>query len=292
MTASRIAFAVSNEFPNLTDDDKLAAEALRRRGLAVDAALWDQPRAWNDYDAVVVRSCWDYHHRLDEFKTWLSALDVQGVTVWNQAEVMRWNMDKNYLSELQDQGAAVLPSVWLPQGARADLAHILAEKGWQQAVMKPTVSAAADNTHSIAANDAAQTQPAFEQLLRQGGVIVQEFAPEIQTQGEWSFLFFGGQFSHAVLKQPKSGDFRVQRNYGGTVGSAQPSAKLVEQAGRILDYVESDLLYARVDVIEREGQLLLMELELVEPHLFFEQDSESPERFAAALQERLAVRSQ
>jgi glutathione synthase/RimK-type ligase-like ATP-grasp enzyme len=292
MTAARIAFAVSNEFPDLTDDDKLAADALRRRGCVVNAALWDQPRAWSDYEAVVIRSCWDYHHRLDDFKAWLGALEAQGVMIWNPAEVMRWNMDKAYLSDLQDQGAPVLPSVWLPQGARADLAHILTEKNWQQAVMKPTVSAAADNTHSIAANDAMEAQPAFEQLLRQGGVIVQQFAPEIQTQGEWSFLFFGGKFSHAVLKQPKSGDFRVQRNYGGTVKSAQPSPVLIEQAGRILNYVESDLLYARVDVIERDGELLLMELELVEPHLFFEQDPDAPQRFATALQERLAVRSQ
>ncbi len=290
MTAPRIAFAVSNEFPQLTDDDKLAAVALRANGAVVDPALWDGPTDWSSYDAVVIRSCWDYHHRLDEFTTWLDKLEAPGVQVFNPPAVMRWNMDKNYLSEMQDEGAAVLPSVWLPQGARPKLAHLLEEKGWTNAVMKPVVSAAADNTVAITSMDAADHQAQFESLLERGGVIVQEFAPEIQTQGEWSFLFFNKTYSHAVLKQPKSGDFRVQRSYGGTVSLGVPQPALVEQARAILDAVDADLLYARVDVIERDGKLLLMELELVEPHLFFEQDPAAASRFADALLSSMAVK--
>jgi glutathione synthase/RimK-type ligase-like ATP-grasp enzyme len=291
MTAARIAFAISSEFPQLTDDDKLAAVALRANGAVVDPALWDAPIDWSSYDAVVIRSCWDYHRRLDEFKDWLASLEAAGVQIFNPSSVMRWNMDKNYLSELQDEGVAVLPSVWLPRGVKPQLAHLLAEKGWANAVMKPVVSAAADNTVSITAQQAADHQAAFESLLSTGGVIVQEFAPEIQSHGEWSFLFFNKIYSHAVLKQPKSGDFRVQRSYGGTVSVGAPAPALVEQAAAILDTVDADLLYARVDVIERDGKLLLMELELVEPHLFFEQDPGSPARFADALLANLAVKS-
>jgi glutathione synthase/RimK-type ligase-like ATP-grasp enzyme len=290
MTAARIAFAVSNEFPQLTDDDKLAAVALRANGAVVDPALWDGPTDWSSYDAVVIRSCWDYHHRLGEFTAWLDKLEAAGVQVFNPPAVMHWNMDKNYLSELQDEGVAVLPSVWLLKGTKANLAHLMEEKGWTQAVMKPVVSAAADNTVSITTQQAADHQAAFESLLSTGGVIVQEFAPEIQSHGEWSFLFFNKAYSHAVLKQPKSGDFRVQRSYGGTVSVGAPAPTLVEQAAAILDAVDADLLYARVDVIERDGKLLLMELELVEPHLFFEQDPGSSARFADALLANLAVK--
>lgn len=290
MTALRIAFAISSEFPQLTDDDKLAAVALRANGAVVDPALWDAPVNWSSYDAVVIRSCWDYHHRLDEFKAWLAELETAGVPVFNPPSVMRWNMDKIYLSELQDEGIALLPSVWLLKNAKAQLAHILQEKGWAQAVMKPVVSAAADNTISVSAQQAADHQATFERLLAAGGVIVQEFAPEVQTHGEWSFLFFNKVYSHAVLKQPKTGDFRVQRNYGGTVSLGVPEPALIEQTRSILDAVDVNLLYARVDVIERDGKLLLMELELVEPHLFFEQDPAAASRFADALLNSMAVK--
>jgi glutathione synthase/RimK-type ligase-like ATP-grasp enzyme len=284
---TKVAFAISNEFPNLTDDDKLAAAALRARQIGVDATLWDDAAVdWKSYDAVVVRSCWDYHHRLDEFLAWLARLEAAGVEVYNQPDVMRWNMDKSYLSDLQDRGVAVLPSVWLPKGAHAHLDHLLAEKGWSEAVVKPTVSAAADNTFRAAAD----SQAKLDDLLTKGGVIVQEFAPEIQAKGEWSFMFFDKQFSHAVLKRPQAGDFRVQRNYGGTYEAAEAPAVLVHQAGEILAAVEADVLYARVDVIERDGKLFLMELELVEPHLFFEQDGGAAERFANALASQLAVK--
>jgi glutathione synthase/RimK-type ligase-like ATP-grasp enzyme len=290
MTAPCIAFAVSSEFPQLTDDDKLAAIALRANGAVVDPTLWDAPANWSSYDAVVIRSCWDYHHRLDEFKAWLASLEIAGMQVFNPPSVMRWNMDKIYLSELQDEGITVLPSVWLLKNTKAQLARILEEKGWPKAVMKPVVSAAADNTTFVTAEQAANHQAAFESLLAVGGVIVQEFATEIQTHGEWSFLFFNKIYSHAVLKQPKSGDFRVQRNYGGSVSLGVPEPALIEQARAILDAVDADLLYARVDVIERDGKLLLMELELIEPHLFFEQDPAAASRFADALLNKLTVR--
>lgn len=286
--SARIAFAISNEFPNLTDDDRLAATALNARGIQVDPVLWDSSADWGAYDAVVIRSCWDYHHRMQEFSRWLAQLDGIGATVWNPIDVLRWNMDKTYLSDLEERGVPVLPSVWLPRGAKAELDHLMAEKQWQMVVVKPTISAAADNTFTLARPEAPEKQAAFAKLLAAGGVIVQEFAPEIQSEGEYSFLFFNNQFSHAVIKQPQDGDFRVQLQYGGGYRAAEAPADLVRQAASILEGVEVNLLYARVDAINRNGQLFLMELELVEPHLFFDEHPQAAARFADAMVAQLS----
>lgn len=283
-----IAFAISNEFPNLTDDDRLAATALNERGFQVDPLLWDSSADWGAYDAVVIRSCWDYHHRFEEFSRWLAQLDGIGVSVWNPIDVLRWNMDKTYLSDLEERGVAILPSVWLPRGAKVDLGHLLAAKAWHKAVVKPIVSAAADNTFSLSVSESTAQQASLDKLLANGGVIVQEFAPEIQIEGEWSFIFFNKQYSHAVIKRPSGGDFRVQLQYGGGYQLAEPPAGLIDQAARVLEAVEVDLLYARVDAINRTGKLFLMELELVEPHLFFGEHPQAASRFADALVAQLS----
>ena len=288
---SKIAFAISDEFPNLTDDDRLAADALGKRGLGVEPVLWDGKDVdWSAYSTVIIRSCWDYHNRVGEFYEWLQRLDEQGASVWNPTEILRWNMEKTYLSDLEGRGALVLPSRWLPRRADVTLASLLQDQGWEQAVIKPIISAAADQTFLITRESAQTHQEKFDALLQQGGMIVQEFAKEIQGQGEWSLIFFDKQYSHAVLKQPKPGDFRVQLHFGGTVQPAPPSAELITQAREILDKVEGDLLYARVDAVERQGRLHLMELELIEPLLFFEFHPQAPARFAATLVKHLAVK--
>jgi glutathione synthase/RimK-type ligase-like ATP-grasp enzyme len=281
---TKIAFATSDEWPKLTPSDQLAVKALGDLGIEAEAALWDDTaKDWTQVAAIVIRSTWDYHHRAEEFFAWLDGLEAKGVAVWNSPDIMRWNMDKTYLSDLEEDGVLVVPSVWLPKGAKVDLADIMRAKGWAKAVVKPTISAAADNTHSVDMAGIADGQAKLEDLLAQGGVIVQEFMAEIQTKGEWSLLFFDNQFSHAVLKLPKQDDFRVQWIYGGTSGRADAPAGLVAEAKELLEMMDERLLYARVDGVERDGKLVLMELELVEPHLFLEDDADAPGRFAKAL---------
>ncbi|MCW5877396.1 MAG: hypothetical protein KIS80_00840 [Anaerolineales bacterium] len=285
---ARIAFATDKSFPNLTDGDTLAADVLRGRSQQVDGCCWDDPEVdWTAYDLVVLRSTWDYHLRAAEFVAWLDRLDAAKVQVANPTDVLRWNMDKIYLSDLQEAGVAVLPSVWLPQGAQVDLSALLAEKNWQEGVIKPMVSAAAHETLRVDPSTAVELQPRFAEMLRAGGVIVQSFASEIQSQGEWSLLFFDRQFSHAVIKQPQAGDFRVQRDFGGRAAAAEAPAALVGQAAAVLEAIEADLLYARVDAIERQGKLLLMELELIEPYLFLELDPGAAVRLVDAVVTRL-----
>ncbi|MEX2144245.1 MAG: hypothetical protein WD740_06595, partial [Anaerolineales bacterium] len=168
---ARIAFAIYSELPNLIAGDQLAAAALKARGLTVEPALWQDPMIdWSQYSAVVIRSCWDYHQRAAEFSAWLAHLQSLQVALWNPVEVVRWNMDKMYLSDLAQQGINVLPSVWLPRGAKVHLRELMAEKKWSQVVIKPVISAAADQTYLISLDSAEDHQSVAAGLLQQGGL--------------------------------------------------------------------------------------------------------------------------
>ena len=240
---------------------------------------------WTACDAVILRSCWDYHLRLPEFLEWIGWLENSGVRVWNPPSMIRWNSNKTYLRDLEGKGVAVIPTFWPETGV--SLRDQLGELGWSKAVVKPRVSATAHRTMLISADDADQAQPLVEDLLRGPGVLVQQFMESIQTQGEWSLIFFAGEFSHAVVKTPKAGDFRVQHDFGGREQSAQPSPAVLEAATRVIRAVDDVPLYARVDGVESAGGFLLMELELIEPALFLALSSDAPERFARAIADQL-----
>jgi glutathione synthase/RimK-type ligase-like ATP-grasp enzyme len=285
---STVACVTFDAFPDLTPDDRLAAAALRAAGIEVEPVLWDADSDWSRFAAVILRSTWDYHHRLDEFRAWLDALDAAGARVLNSTEIIRWNMDKLYLQELQEAGFAVTPSVWLPRGAKASLSDIMSQKGWAQAVVKPTVSASADDTFLVTAENREDRQADFAALLARKAVVVQQFMPELQAEGEWSLMFFNKQYSHAVIKRPGVGDFRVQRQYGGYDEAATAPQTLMAQAQAIVDDIDQDLLYARVDGVAQGDTFVLMELELIEPVLFFGAAEPSAAQFALAVASQLA----
>ncbi|MQC27269.1 MAG: hypothetical protein DWG76_07460 [Chloroflexi bacterium] len=281
MPDKRIAFATFERMPDVTDDDQLAVAALAARGVEALPAVWDDEAVdWAAFDGVVLRSCWDYHLKAEAFAVWLEGLEALGVPVWNPPDILRWNMEKLYLSDLQELGISVTPSVWLPRGAHVQLTDLLEDKGWGEAVVKPTVSASADNTRRMSLATAKNAQGGMEELLKRGGVVVQPFLDEVKSKGEWSLIFFGKRYSHAVLKRPGDDDFRVQRHLGGSESAGRPPAGLIEQASEILEQVNDPVVYARVDGVEREGRLVLMELELIEPALFFMFDEGAADRFA------------
>ena len=280
----RIALATSSAHPTLNDDDRLLIPALRDHGLAAEPAVWDSPDVrWEVFQGVVVRSCWDYHHRLEEFLAWVSGLERAGVRVWNPPAVLRWNSHKGYLGDLAVRGVPIVPTRWLARGERIELTRVLREEGWRSAVVKPAVSASASGTWPTGPDGAGDDQARLDELLQAGDVMVQPLVDEVRETGEWSLLFYGGQFSHAVLKRPAAGDYRVQWEFGGSAVSAVAPAHLIAGAERVLAAAPGDLLYARVDGVERNGQLVLMELELIEPHLFLGWDERAPARLAAAV---------
>ncbi|WP_435186104.1 ATP-grasp domain-containing protein [Halobellus sp. EA9] len=287
-----IALATSAELPSLIDDDADFVAALRDRGADPEPAVWsDESVAWGDYDAVVIRSIWDYYRHPEAFAAWIDRLDAASSAVWNPPATLRWNGHKRYLRDLAERGIPVLETEYVERGTDVALADVFEARGWEKAVVKPAVSAGAFETKRIPKGDVDAEQDWLSDLLARRDVLIQRYAPEI-TAGELSLIYFDGEYSHAVRKRPGDGDFRVQSEHGGRVAAASPRAGIKAQGRRVVEAVTAELdgerpLYARVDGIERDRTFRLIEVELVEPELFFQADPDAAGRLADALVGRL-----
>ena len=279
----RVALATSSKYPNLTDDDRLLLEPLAQRNIQAEPAIWnDASRNWSRFDAVIIRSCWDYHLQPEKFLRWIAGLQALSVSVFNSADIIRWNADKTYLRDLEAKGIAVVPTLWPEPGNPISLNASLRELAWPKAVVKPRISATAYRTQLVTPENAISTQALFDDLRQDPGVMVQKFMDGITTEGEWSLMFFAGAFSHAVIKCPKRGDFRVQNDFGGTAHLADPPPDVLAAAAQAVRAVDATQ-YARVDGVVDEGQFRLMELELIEPALFLAEHNAAPTQFAEAI---------
>ncbi len=290
----RVALATDWQHSDLTADDRLLLGPLADQGMGVEIRVWDDPRTdWRFFDAVVIRSCWDYHLRVGEFLAWLERLRELEVAVWNSVETIVRNHDKHYLRDFEEVGIDVVPTLWIERGSGSRWSDSLDAMGWDQIVVKPTVSASAHLTHHFPDSRSQSALSLVSRLAETHHLMIQPYVPEIATLGEWSFLFLGGEYSHAVLKRPAPGDFRVQHEFGGRYETRQPTAGQIERAASVLRAAAETTLYARVDMVDRvdvvDG-LRLVELELIEPVLFFSHAPDSPARFARALRTLLGER--
>jgi glutathione synthase/RimK-type ligase-like ATP-grasp enzyme len=287
----KLAIATSREHALGHPDDLPLYAALPEYGIESKLCVWnDDSVDWHGYDAVLIRTIWDYYRHYDEWLAWLDRLDATGVRVLNPTAVLRWNSDKRYLVELEALGIATIPTRLASASA---LPETLATCGWNEVVIKPAVSAGAWHTLRGLANDPVLAH-ALDALPRDVDFLVQPYVPAVAASGEWSLMFFAGAYSHAVLKRPRNGDFRVQEKHGGTHVSAEPNDTIVAEAraalARLVTLHNGDLSYARVDGVFDAGVLRVMELELIEPQLFFADDPQSPARFAASLARQLRGR--
>jgi len=245
----RIALATCAKLPSLNEDDLLLVPALHElaRSRAVPA-VWDSPEVcWEDFHGVVVRSCWDYHHRLEEFLAWVTRLERAGVPLWNPPALLKWNSHKGYLRDLAARGVPIVPTRWLARGRQVGLAHLLRDERWGDAVVKPAVSASATDTWRTSAATAGADQSRLEALLRAGDVMVQPFIDEVCDPGEWSIIFFGGRFSHAVRKAPHGAGLPGAVGVGGTAAPWRHRPGWSRTAGAVMAAVPGHPLYARVD---------------------------------------------
>ena len=284
----RLAVATSANYPAIQPDDLGLAAALERRSAELVVCVWNDPAVdWSAFDAVLIRTIWDYFKQHAGFLAWLDRLDALGIPIINDSALLRWNSDKRYLLELARHGVAIIPTRLA--SARA-LPDVLATMPAQQVVIKPTISGGAWHTLRGTVGDPAFAQ-AIAQLPTQFDYLVQPFVAEIVSDGEWSLLYFGGEFSHAVIKRPVAGDYRVQSEYGGSVDPIQPSAATLAAAEKALAVVatigHADQGYVRVDGVICAGQFLIMELEMIEPFLFLAGQPQAAERFAQQLADRL-----
>ncbi|HYC52313.1 MAG TPA: hypothetical protein VEB19_14470 [Gemmatimonadaceae bacterium] len=283
-----IGFVTYAKQSTLTDDDRPLIAALTQHGIDAMPVRWDDDTVrLGDFDALVLRSTWDYHLRVAEFERWLTHVEAANVPLWNPVALVRWNLHKRYLCELAEAGVLIPRTQWLTRGAAMSLRDVMDSEGWQDAIVKPAVSASATDTWRVRLDDD-QDATRFDALLQRSDVLVQELIGEVAAVGEWSLMFIGGAFSHATLKRPRAGDFRVQTELGGTAVPASASTEAIATAEGIMSHLPTPTLYTRVDGVVTPRGFMLMEVECIEPVLFFEQHPGSRDVFASALLERLA----
>jgi glutathione synthase/RimK-type ligase-like ATP-grasp enzyme len=283
-TMQRVAFATSSELPHFYDEDHGLIAALRVRGVEPVVAVWSDPdQDWQQYDAIVIRTIWDYFRRYPEFLRWLERIEALGVQTINDSALLRWNSDKRYLLDLQSAGVPIVPST-LVHGS--ELANWIAQSTLDELVVKPTVSGGAWHAYRGRRNDPA-LRAAIADAPRHLDYLVQPFLPEVANDGEWSSLWFGGRPSHAVRKRPRKGEWRVQSDFGGSIEAAIAPAEVTTAAARVLAAVTAlgyrPTTYARVDGVVVDGQFLLMELEVIEPRFYFTGDPVEADQLANAI---------
>lgn len=267
-----IALITSSLDPRTAPDDQPLERYFVEKGLSCVPMAWDNMRPdWKSFDAFLIRSCWNYHRQPGPFTAWLKTIQDSGIAVLNPVSTVLWNLNKQYLKELRDKGVAIPPTLWLdqnPPGDRDWLSEILAAQSWEKAVIKPCISATSYLTMTVTPETAPDTAGKIGDVEMKGGMIIQEFQPELVESGEYSFIFFDNDYSHSVLKKAKPGEFRVQNQFGGTAVRTFPSADLITQAKSVLEVIEQRHIYARVDAFVLRGKLVVMEVELIEPVLF------------------------
>lgn len=284
----RVGLATYGRAPLLAPDDQLLVPVLESLGVAAEPVVWSsRAQVWTAFDAIVIRSCWDYHLHCAAFHAWLDQLEHNGVIVWNSPATIRWNADKRYLLDLAQRGVATIPTRLVPRGRVGDVERIVAEESWARFVIKPAISASGFETYALDAPIDPTARETITRVVSAGDALVQPFADEVPRHGEFSFTFVDGAYSHATLKRATAGEFRVQTEHGGSVERVEPAAPLIEQAARTLASLPSVPLYARVDGIAQDGAFVLMELELIEPNLFLGLAPGSTERLAEAIVRRL-----
>ncbi len=253
------------------------AEPLRAAGLVVEGRCWTEAEDLGDFDLVMPLLAWGY---VRAYPLWLEKVaewEARGVRVQNPPSVLAWNADKTYLRRLAERGAPAVPAFFVDRVSEQVMADASASFGTDRLVAKPRVSHSAWRTIRWSPGDGIEDGP-------YGAAIVQPYLPEIETKGETSLIYFGGEYSHSVGKIPQPGDYRVQPEYDGIISAVEPSADELEAAGKILAAVEEDLLYARIDLATGlDGRPALIELELIEPDLYIGYDPAHGAGFAAAV---------
>ena len=287
---SRVCFVTCLLWPEISESDGLVAQALERLGTRVEARAWNERAAdFGGFDAIVLRSNWDYHFEPEAFLGWLDRLERTGARIFNPPALVRWNVSKRYLIALHAAGVPTVATAVLEDETRAGLETLMRRHGWPAAVLKPEIGASAHDTRLVTDETVAEAAAAIATGAIRRPVLVQPFVEEVRTRGEWSLIFIEGALTHSVLKRPAAGDFRVQSHLGGTT-RAEPAPPGVADAARAaLRALPADPLYARIDGVETEAGFLIMEVEVNEPSLFFTHAPDAALAFAEAIRRRLGA---
>jgi glutathione synthase/RimK-type ligase-like ATP-grasp enzyme len=267
----------------VTDYDESYA-AMAALGWHAEAVPWrDETISWDDYDAVYICTPWDYPQYAKQFMQVLETIDRSSATLVNELALVRWTLAKTYLRDLEQRGADIVPSIWFEDIDVTQIAKWFEAFATDTLVIKPDIGGNALDTFVLERPLSADYEDLLARTFAGRPFLVQPFIANILSEGEFSLFYFGGEFSHAIQKVPKAGDFRVQEEHGADIRSVQPSQRLLDTARNVLALVDPQPVYVRADFVrDDEDRFLLMELELIEPSLYLRTDAAAAARFASA----------
>ncbi|WP_422356070.1 ATP-grasp domain-containing protein [Roseivirga pacifica] len=269
---------------NILKEDGLVKTALENTGFKVTRKSWSDPEFdWSNTKAVLFRTTWDYFDRYAEWKAWLEKTSKVTQMI-NPFSTIQWNMDKHYLGDLKKKGVNIPETLYLERGTQTTLVDLLKETGWNDCILKPCISGAARHTYKLNQNNISEHEATFQQLIAEEAFMLQPFQKNVVEKGEVSLMVMGGQFTHAVLKVAKPGDFRVQDDFGGTVHEYTPNKEEIAFAEKAVAACSPQPFYARVDVIrDNNDELAVIEMELIEPELWFRMKPEAADVLAVSI---------
>lgn len=276
------AFLTMDSLDEFEVYDDLLIEPMAELGWAVSMVSWRAKEVdWNAFDAVIIRSPWDYQDEPVLFMQVLETIHESSARLENPLSTVKWNINKTYLKELQEKDVLIVPTLWENHFEEQHLKNYVSLLSTDKLIIKPTISANADDTFWLDGEVSAETIKSLEHIFSEREFMVQPFMEHILREGEYSLFYFGGIYSHTILKTPGDGDFRVQEEHGGRLESVEPENGLLTAAEETMQHLHPTPLYARIDYVRtQENSFALMELELIEPSLYFNMDPNSPERFA------------
>jgi len=283
----KCAFLTLDERADFVIDDEHAIGPLADLGWQVSTLSWRQTEIpWGDFDAVIIRSTWDYWNDVPAFLDVLAKIDRE-THLANPLDVVHWNLAKTYMLDLEGKGVGIVPTIW------PDAVHVASFPAFRdllesdELVIKPVVGANGEDAFRISCPDSKDRLTRISRCFRERKAMVQRFMSRILTEGEYSLFFFNGEFSHAILKVPAASEFRSQEERGADIRAVVPEEKLLLRAQQALSVISSSTLYARIDLVrDDEADFLIMELELIEPSMYLRTDPDAPMRFARAIDER------
>ena len=279
----KCAVLTMDNLENFGSYDHLLIQPMKNLNWHVDFISWRKENIdWDMYLSVIIRSPWDYQDDPQAFLQVLSDIENSSARLLNSLNIVKWNINKKYLQELEEKGIEIVPTYWLENFNYQLIQDYFLMFNTNQIVIKPTISANADNTFWLKKESYNSDKSLLEKCLTNKQLMVQPFIPAVVEEGEYSLFYFADQYSHCILKTPKSGDFRVQEEHGSSIKAVEPSQKLLDAGFAAVKAIPEKVLYARVDLVEFMGSYKVMEVELIEPSLYFNYDELSPERFAMA----------
>ena len=287
----RIHLVTCSAHAGLAPDDRHLLRALQARGVDVRVVVWEDPLVdWSEAGVTVIRSTWDYSFRREAYLEWVRRAATQTLLL-NPAGLVEWSTHKGYLLELSRAGVPIVPTTLVTSGSAFDLANHVEERGWAELVVKPAVGASGQWAERFFADDVDAAQVHLDRLLVHGDALAQPLLPAIEDEGELSIAWVDGEVTHAVRKRGAAGDFRVHNDHGGTEELEPPSEEALLVVQDALAATPETPLYARVDLVRGlDDKLAVMELELVEPELFFGFSEAGTARMADAVMRLASAR--